>query len=199
MLSRIYVSGFTTPQLYDMAFNGGSAFIGYPQEDGSVGSSFALDTGAAMSSTCKDKEAAWSFMRQLLLPEDEEDGSFGYRWGFPVNKADFDKMAEESMEVEYITDGEGNQVLDENGNPIQQSKGGWGWATLDIDTQATTQGEYDQIMELYNAIDSLYSYDTKISEIVSDVAGSYFAGDKSLEETADLIQNRVKTYVNESR
>lgn len=174
-------------------------FKGYPMEDGSCGSSFSISDGLAMSSTCKDKEAAWSFMRQLLLPTDEEDGSFGYRWGFPVNKADFDKMAEESMEVEYITDGEGNQVLDENGNPIQQSKGGWGWATLDIDTQATTQGEYDQIMELYNAIDSLYSYDTKISEIVSDVAGSYFAGDKSLEETADLIQNRVKTYVNESR
>lgn len=103
------------------------------------------------------------------------------------------------MKVEYVTDGEGNQVLDLEGNPIQESKGGWGWATLNIDLQATTQQEYDQIMELYNTIDSIYSYDTKISEIVSDVAGSYFAGDKSLDETASLIQNRVNTYVNESR
>ncbi len=175
-------------------------FKGYPTEDGSCGSSFNISDGLAISSTCKDKEAAWSFVRELLLPEDEEDGSFGYyRWGFPVNKADFDKMAEESMEVEYMTDGEGNQVLDLNGNPIQESKGGWGWATLQIDTQAVTQEEYNQIMELYNAINTVYSYDTKISEIVTDVAGSYFAGDKTLGDAADLIQNRVNTYVNENR
>ena len=68
-----------------------------------------------------------------------------------------------------------------------------------IDIRATSQSEYDQIMELYNAIDSVYSYDTKIFEIVTDVAGSYFAGDKPLEDTASLIQNRVNTYVNESR
>ena len=175
-------------------------FKGYPTEDGGCGSSFNISDGLAISSTCKDKEAAWSFVRELLLPEDVEDGSFGYyRWGFPVNKADFDKMAEESMEVEYMTDGEGNQVLDLNGNPIQESKGGWGWATLQIDTQAVTQEEYNQIMELYNAINTVYSYDTKISEIVTDVAGSYFAGDKTLDDAAGLIQNRVNTYVNENR
>ena len=172
-------------------------FKGFPMEDGSCGSSFSVYGGVAMSSACKDKEGAWAFIRQLLLPTGETDG-----WGmsgFPVNKEDFEATAAKSMEVEYMTDGQGNQVLDLEGNPIQESKGGWGWATLNIDLQATTQTEYDQIMELYNAIDSLYSYDTKISEIVSDVAGSYFAGDKTLEETAGLIQNRVKTYVNENR
>lgn len=172
-------------------------FKGFPMEDGSCGSSFSVYGGVAMSSACKDKEGAWAFIRQLLLPTGETDG-----WGmsgFPVNKEDFEATAAKSMEVEYMTDGQGNQVLDLEGNPIQESKGGWGWATLNIDLQATTQQEYDQIMELYNAIDSLYSYDTKISEIVNDVAGSYFAGDKTLEETAGLIQNRVKTYVNENR
>ena len=53
--------------------------------------------------------------------------------------------------------------------------------------------------ELYNAINTVYSYDTKISEIVTDVAGSYFAGDKTLDDAAGLIQNRVNTYVNENR
>lgn len=173
-------------------------FKGYPMEDGSCGSSFMIRGGLAMSSTCKDKEGAWSFIRQLLLPAGETDGGWGMS-GFPVNKEDFEAEAQEAMKVEYITDGEGNQVLDLDGNPIQESKGGWGWATLDIDIQATTQQEYDQIMELYNTITSVYSTDTKIAEIVNDVAGSYFAGDKSLDEAADLIQNRVRTYVNENR
>ena len=171
-------------------------FKGFPMEDGSCGSSFQINNGLAMSSTCKDKEAAWSFIRYLLLPE--EEGSY-HRWGFPVNKAEFEAMAQEAMEVEYMTDSEDNPILDLNGNPIQESKGGWGWDDLQIDTQAVTQGEYDQIMELYNSISSIYSYDTKIAEIVTEVADQYFAGDKPLDDAADLIQNRVKTYVNENR
>ena len=64
---------------------------------------------------------------------------------------------------------------------------------------ATTQAEYDQVMELYNAVDSLYSYDQNIYDIVTDVAGSYFSGDRSLDDTASQIQSRVKLYVNENR
>ncbi|MBD5170354.1 MAG: hypothetical protein HDT20_09615 [Oscillibacter sp.] len=172
-------------------------FKGYPMEDGSCGSSFSISNGVAISSTCKDKEAAWSFIRQLLLPDDENNNY--WRWNFPVNKADFEKMAAESMEKEYMTNGDGSPVLDLDGNPIEESKGGWGTSGLNIDTRAVSQEEYDQIMELYNAITNISAYDTSISDIVNDVAGSYFAGDKSLDDAADLIQNRVKTYVNENR
>lgn len=173
-------------------------FKGYPIEDGSCGSSFAVYSGMAMSSTCKDKEGAWSFMRDLLLPkEDEED--YSWRYNFPTNKAAFEKMAQESMTAEYVKDSEGNNVLDPNGNPVQESKGGWGWGSMNIDIQATTQEEYDQIMELYNAIDSIYSYDTNIYDIVNDVAGGYFSGDRSLDDTISQIQSRVKLYVNENR
>ena len=54
-------------------------------------------------------------------------------------------------------------------------------------------------MELYNAIDSLYSYDTSIYDIISDLAGGYFSGDRSLDETASQIQSRVNLYLNENR
>ena len=37
------------------------------------------------------------------------------------------------MKAEYVKDSEGNNVLDPNGNPIQESKGGWGWGSLNID------------------------------------------------------------------
>ena len=38
-----------------------------------------------------------------------------------------------------------------------------------------------------------------LAPIVTEPAGAYFAGDKSLAETARLIQNRASLYVNESR
>ena len=174
------------------------SFVGYPREDGGVGSAFNISQGLAISSTCKDKEGAWSFVRQLLLPK-EDDSRYGGYWYFPSNKASFDKMAADAMEKEYITDADGKNILDAEGNPIEQTKSGWGWGGLNIDIVATTQQEYDQVMELYNAIDSVVNYDTSMFEIITDQAGAYFSGDKSLDETVKLIQDRVNLYINENR
>ena len=174
-------------------------FKGFPMEDGSCGSSFTIRNSLAMSSTCKDKEGAWSFIREMLLPKEDRRFYDSYGWAFPSNKEDFDAAAADAMEVEYVTDYEGNQVLDQNGNPVQESKGGWSWDNLNIDLVATSQEEYDQIMELYNTIDTVSEYDTNVYDIVNEMAGSYFSGDKSLDETASLIQGKVQLYINENR
>ena len=154
-----------------------------------------------MSSTCKDKDGAWSFIRELLLPvADRKYYGDAYSWNFPTNKTDFDATVAEAMEVEYETDSEGKQVLDQDGNPVERSKGGWNWGdSLSIDIVATTQEEYDQIMELYNAVETVTNYDTSIYDIISEMAGSYFTGDKGLDETASLIQGKVQLYINENR
>ena len=54
-------------------------------------------------------------------------------------------------------------------------------------------------MDLYNKVDSMNGRDESIYEIVTDVAGGYFAGDKTLDDAAAQIQSRVKLYVDESR
>ena len=205
MLSRIYMSGFTSPQLYDLAFNGGSAFIGYPKEDGSVGSCFALDTGVAMSSSCRDKDAAWSFIRQLLLPQASEDNydedtQQYYFGGYPVNRSDFEKMQEGAMKVVYQTDENGDPLLDEEGQPLRMPKDAWymGEGQPDLSVYAATQEDVDRTMALYNAIDSLYGYDESIYQIIEEQIGAYFAGDKSLDATASEIQNRVQLYMGEN-
>lgn len=177
-------------------------YIGYPREDGRCGSAFEINSGLAMSSSCKDKEGAWQFMRELLLPWEpaSEDEQWGWNhWGFAANKEQFEKNAAEAMKVEYMTDGEGNPILDLNGDPIQESSTGYGMGDLIVNIQATSQEEYNQVMDLYNAIDTLASSDNSIYDIVKEVAGSYFAGDRSLDDAAALIQNKVTIYVNESR
>lgn len=188
-------------QMYEVVFNGDYSFIGFPQEDGSVGSSFSLGNGIAMSSTCKDKEGAWSFMREYLMPQyanvDEEYMIGGYN--LSTNKADFEKMVEMAMKKEYQLDENGNQVLDENGQPIEVPKYTYGINDLTVDVYATTQEQYDQFMALYNAIDSISTYDENIYNIVNEVAGGYFNGDKTVQDTAKQIQDRVTLYVNEQR
>ena len=199
MLMTLSLTQLSDVQMYEAIFGGQITYVGYPTEDGSCGSSFTINDGLAMSSKCADKEAAWSFMRQLLLPQEENDNYRYYRWQFPTNKADFDKLVEEAMKVEYELDENGKPLLDENGQPIQVSQGSWGWGSIEIEIKATTQEQYDQFMALYNTVDSIYTYDTSIYEIVNEEAASYFNGDKSLDEVASLIQSRVNIYVNEQR
>ena len=62
-----------------------------------------------------------------------------------------------------------------------------------------TQAEYDQIMELYNAIDSLYAEDVDVMDAVLSEAAVYFSGDIGLDEAASRIQKRVQLYLDEQR
>ena len=178
---------------------GGAAFIGYPREDGGVGSGFTTNGGVAMSAACKDKEGAWSFMRTRLLSQSTDEESARYWSNFPVNKADFDKMVEEAMTVQYEQDENGQPLLDENGQPIEIKETWWISDDLQLEQGAVTQEQYDHFMALYNATDSVYYFDEAIYDIVADMAGAYFAGDRSLDDTAAQIQSRVTLYVNENR
>ena len=178
---------------------GSAAFIGYPREDGGVGSSFTTNGGVAMSAACKDKEGAWSFMRTRLLSQSTDEESARYWSNFPVTKADFDKMVEEAMTVQYEQDENGQPLLDENGQPIEIKETWWISDDLQLEQGAVTQEQYDRFMALYNAVDSVYYFDEAIYDIVADMAGAYFAGDRSLDDTAAQIQSRVTLYVNENR
>ena len=203
MLVTEHISDFKSIQMQKAIFGGDITYIGFPVEDGGVGSSFSVNSGLAMSASCADKEGAWTYMRQLLLPQyagNENASHWGGHNGFPSNKADFQWMAEQSMIPDgYKTDEDGNQILDEDGNPIEESHSSWGINNFTIDVFATKQEEYDQIMDLYNQVDRMSGSDDSVYDIVTEVSGSYFAGDRSLDDAASLIQNKVTTYVNESR
>ncbi len=198
LLSTMNVSDFTwSVQSPAAVFNNEFTFVGFPRENGSAGSYFSFYRGLAMTSSCADKEGAWSFIRQTLLPQVENGRYYG---NFPINKADFDKVVRQSMEIEYETDENGKPVLDEDGNKIPVYMGDiWVTNDLQVPSRAATQEDVDKVMELYNAVESMYAYDEKIFDAVKEVASQYFAGDKPLDDTASLIQSKVSLYVNESR
>ena len=199
MLKTIYLDTFVGLQADKGIFGGDVSYVGYPMEDGSVGSSFQpMGSSFAMSATGKNKEGAWSFIRQVLLPMSEED--FESLWDFPMNRSDFEKYKAKAMTVEYSEDENGQPVLDENGEPIKISKRSY-WISEDniIEVYAATQEEVDQIMDLYNAITTIWRYDQSIYDIVEEAAGPYFSGDRSLDDTASRIQSSVKLYIGEQR
>lgn len=196
MLMRTGVAGFTFPARAEMLLGGEISYIGYPNAYGGVGSSFVLTDEVAMCSACHDKDGAWAFLRMMLLPQGEDRVS---THDFPINKADFESMAKNAMEPDYMMDDEGNYLLDENDEKILNSA-----IMVRIDDSLSmeidpllTQAEYDKIMSLYNAVDSFGYVDSNLYTIVIEETGAYFAGDRTLDKTVELIQNRASLYMNE--
>ena len=222
LMTDMYVSSFED-MLYQLTgYNGGVKFVGYPSEDGTSNHTFQIDGSIAISSTCADKTAAWNFMKQFLT-EDYQLGSDV--WNFPINQKAFDQKLKDAMTEEYQTDENGNVMKDENGNPIRIPKmtyyttdtgGGVAFGTTtetaastvviggtgvnedgSISIYAMTQEQVDQILDLINTTTAVYGYDESILNIISDEAAAYFAGEKSLDDTANMIQSRVNLYVAE--
>jgi len=57
----------------------------------------------------------------------------------------------------------------------------------------------DEMIAFLKSVNHVYRQNTKVNNIIKEEAGAYFAGDKSLEETVKLIQNRVSIMVAEGR
>lgn len=188
LLTTIYASDFRSLQMYEEMFGGSLTFIGFPTRDDSNGSAFQISDGLAMSSTCTDKDAAWTFMRTLLTQDYQESNT----WQFPTNKAAFDAQLEEAMTPQYTTD-------PETGAQVEQSQGSWGWGDLNVDIYAMTQAEADQIMDLINGTTKVYGSDQEIMDIITDSTADFFSGQRTAEDTAAAIQSRVSLYVNEQK
>lgn len=197
LLSQIYLSDFENIQMYDAMFNNNMVFKGFPCESRN-GSALNFYSGVAMTSSCKDKEGAWEFLRSILT---EEYQNKNIHWYFPTNQAAFDAKLEEAMKVEYEIDPEtGEPLIDpETGEKVERSKGGYGWGSLMIEIYAIKPEQADAIKEAINSVSRSYTYDEDIMNIITEEAAAYFNGDKTAQQVADLIQSRAKIYVNEQR
>ena len=178
------------------ALNADASFVGYPSQDGS-GSTFVLTGGVAISSACREQDAAWSFVRKLFTADYQRNRMY---YGLPSNAAVFNERLKDVMTVSYQTDENGQPLLDENGEKIIEPKATyWGNDGEQYTIDVMTQAQADQVMALYNSIHKLNGSNDAIYNIVTEEAGAYFAGQRSLDDVAAIIQNRVGLYVAEQK
>lgn len=144
--------------------------IGYPSATG--GSSLIypyLPTG--ITSMCKDKEAAWEFVSSLLNEEFQENH---IRFNFPIRVSSLEKEFQQA-----ITPDEKRWKLKE-------------------DKMLPTQDDIDKLYTLINTTGGNYVFDKNIWNIIEEEAEVYFYGKRTIEETVEMIQNRVEVYLSES-
>ena len=61
------------------------------------------------------------------------------------------------------------------------------------------EAQMDRFWKLYESTEQITGRNDALLDIVMEQADVYFAGDKTLEETVKLIQNRASLYVNENK
>ena len=185
----------TDYMLYDLdkMFGGSATCIGYPTGSG-VGSFLSMGDCYAMSSSCKDKDAAWQFLRTFLTEEHQAKGSY-----LPTNMNAFNRQLENAMEIKYQKDANGNYILDENGERKPIAIGMFSDGINIYEIYAVSPHQAEQLREVINTSTKLMDNDQSITDIVLEQAAAYFAGQKSAEEVARLIQSKVNIYINEQR
>ena len=176
-------------------------FVGYPSESGEPGNSFYIQCPMAISSVTKYPDAAWDFVSTMIRQTNEDAESM---YAFPISQEAFDKKMTAVMTEQYQLDKNGEQVdWDEDGEPDKMCIGTYevvenGESTWQ-QVYALTQEDIDQILSVINSATGIVDYDDEILSIVSDEVSAYFAGDKDVQTTANMIQSRVNLYVQEQR
>ena len=188
MLSMTDITRIDDMQMNDLLFNGRTSYVGYPTSDGSVGSSFEPNAmhRLAISSVCRNKEAAWEFVREELLPryntESMKAHLSGMGSGFPINRADYELM---------------RRMRIHNGSKF------FGYTVVigsePVELPSLPEEDVLRLEALYNSIERIDLNDNAIYDIVWEQCTPYFTGDRSLDETVQLVQNRVQLYVSDNR
>ena len=145
-------------------------------EGGAVGMASAI----AVSAQSQEKQAAWEFIKFNLQEEQQYFGRDAYRYCFPVNRKALEKMlCDDTL------------PHDEHHTASLQMDG------VDVEYGAATQEELSYFRDYLDSLHTSLLDDTKITAIVQEEAGKYFAGDCTAEDAAKAVQGRVSLYLSE--
>ena len=190
---QLFLIGVVTPDiwpLYNKLFDDKAVCIGYPNSD-KEGIYAQINGSIAVSASCADKDTAWEFVKFVVSREQQGKNYYTGADGMPTRKDIFELYLEAAQAKKEYTD--------EFGNTIKPKEGGFGMGSVSVDMKPATDAEIQQFRDLTGRITKVWEYDKSLIDIVEEESKAYFAGEKSIDDVTATIQNRAKTYVEESR
>ncbi len=203
MLEPVLVSDLTDIVRKDAVWREQAAFPGYPAGEGSSGS-FFVPTGniLAMSSACRYKEAAWDLLREQIVQRyklrDLTDTGRDVDPQIPINGKDYRLSIQGCLDIAQQFDDMGIGVMGYPPESLFSDDFTYEDYRVYI-TRVPSKDDVPRFEELINNTTQIYWPNDALANIVWESAGAYFAGDRTLDETVALIQNRVTLYVNENK
>ena len=173
---KLYIDGYFGT---DVEFNG------YPTDNG--GESFiTMKMQIAMNKNCKHKDAAWEFMKSFY----DDDYQNKLKQDFPIKLSALEAKAVKAQESPYYLKSNGKKEYTGHTYIV---------GTEEIQLDELSAGEVNTVLDFIKSITDVTTSETTISNIIEEEAGAYYAGQKTAEEVADIIQSRVSIYLSETR
>ena len=171
----------------EVQMNEKTELLGLPTADGRGYYPVEMREQLAITAGSANKERAWEFMEYFLsyLANNETTAL----------KEVLQNQYEEAVRLEYQRSGE------EGGEDIPKEKGMIYVGGDLMPYYAIPRDQADRFVDMVRTADFTppTEEEEEIIKIVSEEAGSYFTGDKSLEEVTDIIQNRVQLLLEETK
>ena len=169
----LYLVSIEQYQVYRTVLGGDIVFKGFPS-DNTAGNFIQSWSGVTMTSTCKDKNGAWDFIRTFL---NEDWQRRNLRINFPVNKVVFDEMLAKAIaEPEFAT---------------------FRFGEFEVPSVALTQAEANQLREMISNTANTGWRQMDLWNIISEETSMYFRGLGTAQDAARIIQNRASTLMSE--
>lgn len=130
-------------------------------------------------------DGAWEFIRELLLPEYQNNITYE----IPVLEESFDKWANKGKEKSSYEDYDGSMV--EYDDTIWLGE-------KEITINPMTDSEIEAVKSFIRGINKPVYNNEAVLNIITEEASSFFAGQKSASDVAAIIQSRVQIYVSEN-
>lgn len=161
------------------------SLVGIPTYNGKGANIFTQRSFAIME-TSDAKDICWKFICEFF---NDKYQSEEYLYEIPALKSAFTKKLDDTMEDPYYIDEEGKK---------QTYKDTYYSYDEEIEIPNLTKEERDYLEEyILNAGTASFAYDETVYNIITEEAEAYFAGDKTAEQTAEIIQNRVSIIISE--
>ena len=149
-----------------------------------------ISDGLGINTTSPHQDAAWSFIRQFLLPDAPKDRFAGH---FPLRIDLYEEIVATAMTPEFFTD--------ENGEEQERPRGmvSFGGSGFMIPLYAMTEAEANSLRTIVESANLMGRVDETVMDMVGEELLPFLAGDRSAADTARILQNRLQTYMNEQR
>ena len=173
-------------------FLGGKiTYVGYPTMHGTGNMIGLAEASYGISSKSPYKDVAWDFVRGFFT-KDYQTGSYT----MPSRIDVFEENAEQATSIQYQKDEQGNELLDEDGEKIPVVRF---YMEDGTEVYKLEPEQVQQIRDLIESTTKVADYNQEILDIVTEQAAPFFAGQKTAQEVAKLVQSKANIYVNEQR
>ena len=188
ILHEAVISSIGSFQMHREIYGDDIVFIGWPSQEGS-GHQMQPRGSFSIPVSNPDPDAAWGFIREFLMPGLELDPWFG-DWviSLSVRADELDAVIEDAMTPRFERDQDGNEVEVPRMEYFVGTPEFW-------DLYAMTEAQAQEFRALVEGVNLRNYQIDAIFYIIAEEWMPFIHGDRSAEDTARIMQNRVQTFL----